>query len=106
GLKKGDHMISLDSRRIHYDSVMAVGSSGGNPSDMAKALALLADGTIDGGNYIAAVGGLDAARNLVEAVRDQKLEGKGVIYPQVRGALREVDEWDGVREQEFLRAEA
>jgi len=105
GLKTGDHMISLDSRRIHYDSAMAVGSSGGDPSDMAKALALLADGTIDGGNYIAAVGGIDAARNLVEAVRDQKLEGKGVIYPAVRKPLEEVDGWDGAREQELIRAE-
>ena len=105
GLKKGDHMISLDSRRIHYDSVMAVGSSGGDPSDVAKALALLADGTIDGGNYIAAVGGLDAARDLVKAVRDQKLEGKGVIYPAVRKPLEEVDGWDGAREQELLRTE-
>ena len=66
GLRKGDHMISFDSRRIHYDSVMAVGSSGGDPSDVAKALVLLADGTIDGGNYMAAVGGMDAARDLVE----------------------------------------
>jgi len=105
GLKTGDHMISLDSRRIHYDSVMAVGSSGGDPSDVAKAVALLGDGTIDAGNYIAAVGGLDAARDLVEAVRDQKLEGKGVIYPAVRKPLAEVDGWDGAREQEFLRAE-
>ncbi len=105
GLKKGDHMISFDSRRIHYDSVMAVGSSGGDPSDVAKALVLLADGTIDGGNYMAAVGGMDAARNLVEAVRDQKLEGKGVIYPGVRKPLEEVDYWDGAREQELLRAE-
>jgi len=105
GLRKGDHMISFDSRRIHYDSVMAVGSSGGDPSDVAKALVLLADGTIDGGNYMAAVGGMDAARDLVEAVRDQKLEGKGVIYPGVRKPLEKVDGWDGAREQELLRAE-
>jgi len=102
GLKAGDHMISLDSRRLHYDSVMAVGSSGGDPSDVARALSLLADGTIDAGNYIAAVGGLDAARDLIEAVRAQRLEGKGVIYPEMRGPLQEVDRWDAAREAQFL----
>ncbi len=104
GLTKGDHVISLDSRRLHYDSVMAVGSSGGDPSDVAKALALLADGTVDAGNYVAAVGGLDAAKDLVEAVREQRLDGKGVIYPQARRPLREVEGWDAGREEEFLRA--
>ncbi len=102
GLKTGDHIISVDSRRIHYDSVMAVGSSGGDPSDVAKALSLLADGTIEAGSYIAAVGGLDAASDLVEAVRAQKLDGKGVIYPQVRGPLRAVEGWDRDREAELL----
>jgi L-iditol 2-dehydrogenase len=104
GLKLGDHVLSLDSRRLHYDSVTAVGSSGGDPSDVAKALSLLADGTIDAGNYIAAVGGLDAAKDLVEAVRAQRLEGKGVIYPAVRGPLRPVDRWEAAQEQEFIRA--
>jgi L-iditol 2-dehydrogenase len=102
GLKKGEHMLFLDSRRLHYDSVLAVGSSGGDPSDVARALSLLADGTIDAGNYIAAVGGLDAARDLIEAVRAQRLEGKGVIYPEMRGPLQEVDRWDAAREAQFL----
>jgi len=106
GLKKGDHMISLDARRIHYDSVTVVGSSGGDPSDVAKALSLLADGTIEAGNYIAAVGGLDAARDLVAAVREQRLDGKGVIYPQLRSPLEEVDGWDAQREAAFLQQNA
>jgi L-iditol 2-dehydrogenase len=103
GLKLGDHMISLDSRRIHYDSVMAVGSSGGDPSDVAESLSLLADGTVDAGNYIAAVGGLDASKQLIETVRAQALEGKGVIYPHARGQLQMVDRWDAAAEQEYLR---
>jgi len=103
GLKTGDHMLSLDSRRIHYDSVMAVGSSGGDPSDVARSLELLADGTVDAANYIAAVGGLDSAGDLVDAVRAQELDGKGVIYPRVRAPLTEVDSWDAAREEAFLR---
>jgi L-iditol 2-dehydrogenase len=100
GLKKGDHMLSLDGRRIHYDSVIAVGSSGGGPSDVASALALLDDGTIDAGNFIAAVGGLDAAEDLIRALRAQELDGKGVIYPHVRSPLQPVDGWDAERERE------
>jgi len=102
GAKAGEHMIAVDARRIHYDSIAAVGSSGGDPSDIAKALSLLAGGAIDAGNYIAAAGGLDAARDLVQAVREQRLEGKGVIYPHTRAPLREVDDWDRERETRFL----
>lgn len=106
GLKLGDHMVSLDSRRIHYDSVMAVGSSGGDPSDLVESLSLLADGTVEAGNYIAAVGGLDASKELIEGVRAQALEGKGVIYPHARGPLQMVDRWDAPAEQGYLRTHA
>ena len=106
GLKLGDHMLSLDSRRIHYDSIMAVGSSGGDPSDVVESLSLLADGTVDAGNYIAAVGGLDASKRLIEMVRAQGLEGKGVIYPHARGQLQTVERWDAAAEQGYLRAHA
>lgn len=102
GLRAGDHIIAVDARRIHYDSISAVGSSGGDPSDVAAALSLLADGSIEAGNYIAAVGGLLAARDLVAAVRAQAIDGKGVIYPHARGALHEVDSWDASAENEFL----
>jgi L-iditol 2-dehydrogenase len=104
GLKLGDHVISFDSRRIHYDSVMAVGSSGGDPSDVVESLGLLADGTVDAGNYVAAVGGLDSAKQLIETVRAQGLEGKGVIYPHARGPLETVDRWDAAREQQYIKA--
>jgi L-iditol 2-dehydrogenase len=106
GLKLGDHVISFDSRRIHYDSVMAVGSSGGDPSDVAESLSLLADGTIDAGNYVAAVGGLDSAKELVGMVRAQQLEGKGVIYPHARGPLETVDRWDAASELRYLAEHA
>jgi len=102
GAKVGEHMISVDARRIHYDSITAVGSSGGDPSDVARALTLLADGTIEAGNYIAARGGLDAAKDLIQAVREQRLEGKGVIYPHARAPLASVDGWSGEREKRFL----
>ncbi len=102
GLKAGDSVIELDARRIHYDSVSAVGSSGGDPSDIAEVLEMIAAGTIQPGKYVAAVGGLDAARDLIGAVRSQELEGKGIIYPSMRRALERVDGWSAEREGEFL----
>jgi threonine dehydrogenase-like Zn-dependent dehydrogenase len=106
GLKTGDHTICLDTRRVHYDSVTAAGSSGGDPSDAAKAISLLAEGAIDAGSYVAAVGGLEAAKDLLGAVREQRLDGKGVIYPSVRVALRQVDRWDADRERLLLEGKA
>ena len=102
GLKAGDSVIELDARRIHYDSVSAVGSSGSDPSDMREALEMIAAGKIQPGNYVAAVGGLDAARDLIEAVRAQELDGKGIIYPSLRRPLAEVDGWSVERESELL----
>jgi L-iditol 2-dehydrogenase len=102
GLKAGEHMISVDGRRIHYDSIMAVGSSGGDPSDVGRALVLLDEGVVEAGGYVAAVGGLDAAEELVEAVREQRLEGKGLIYPHARAALAQVERWGAEQEDGFL----
>lgn len=102
GLKAGDSMIKMDARRIHYDSVSAVGSSGSDPSDIGEALEMIAAGEIQPGKYVAAVGGLDAARDLIEAVRAQELDGKGIVYPSLRRPLEQVDGWSAEREGELL----
>jgi len=102
GLKADDRMIQVDARRVHYDSISAVGSSGSDPSDIDETLELIAEGKIRPGNYVAAVGGLDAARDLIDAVRAQRMEGKGVIYPNLRRPLAEVEGWSGEQEEELL----
>ena len=101
GVKAGEEMIQVDARRIHYESISVVGSSGSDPSDMAQAMAMVAAGEIEPGNYVAAVGGLDAARDLLEAVRAQRMEGKGLIYPSVRRPLQEIDGWSAAQETAF-----
>ncbi len=102
GVKADDRMIQVDARRIHYDSISVVGSSGSDPSDIAETLAMVARGKIEPGKYVAAVGGLDAARDLIAAVREQRMEGKGVIYPHLRRPLAEVDGWSAEQERELL----
>ncbi|MCD6359562.1 MAG: zinc-binding dehydrogenase, partial [Armatimonadetes bacterium] len=102
GVKADERMIQVDARRIHYDSISVVGSSGSDPSDIREALEMVAAGDIQPGKYVAAVGGLDAARDLIEAVRAQQFEGKGVIYPSLRRSLEEVDGWSAQHERDLL----
>lgn len=102
GVKADDRMIAVDARRIHYDSISAVGSSGSDPSDVAEALELIAADRIRPGNYVSAVGGLDAAGDLLQAVREQRMEGKGIIYPHIRRPLAEIDRWSPEEERGLL----
>lgn len=104
GVKADERFIQVDARRIHYDSISAVGSSGSDPSDIREALEMIGEGQIRPGKYVAAIGGLDAARDLIEAVRAQQFEGKGVIYPALRRPLEEVGGWSADRERELLGA--
>jgi len=97
-----DRMIQLDTHRVHYDGIIVTGSSGSDPSDIARAITLIADGSIDPGNYVVKCGGLDAAIPLMQAVRRQEIDGKGVIYPHARAPLFDVSGWNIERERMFL----
>ena len=97
-----ERMIQVDTHRIHYDGVTAVGSSGSDPSDVARALDMIAKRLIDPGNYIVKCGGLDAAVSLVQAVRRREIDGKGVIYPHTRSGLLDVKGWNLRKERKFL----
>ncbi|MGI5816967.1 MAG: zinc-binding dehydrogenase [Armatimonadota bacterium] len=99
GVKAGEEMIAVDARRVHYESISVVGSSGSDPSDMALAMEMIAEDRIQPGKYVSAVGGLDAARDLLGAVREQRMEGKGVIYPSLRKPLEEIDGWSDEQER-------
>jgi len=102
GARAGESLIQVDSRRIHYDGISVVGSSGSEPPDVARALEMIASGLIDPGNYIAKCGGLDAAISLIKAVREQRIDGKGVIYPHTESPLIDVQGWDLRKERKFL----
>ena len=97
-----ERMIRVDTHRIHYDGVSVVGSSGSDPSDIARVLDMMAEGLIDPGNHVVKCGGLDAALSLIRAVRRREIDGKGVIYPHARSPLFDVDRWNLKKEREFL----
>lgn len=102
GAKAGESVISVDTRRIHYDGIKLVGSSGGDPSDIKAVVNLLEAGEISPERYVRRVGGLDAAPGLVKSIRAQEFFGKGLIYPHVRRPLFEVGSWSFEEENAFL----
>lgn len=102
GAKTGESLIKVDTRRIHYDNISMVGSSGGDPSDVHAVMKLLEKGDISPEPYVKRVAGLDAALELIKAVKAQEFFGKGLIYPHIRHPLFAVDSWSREKEGEFL----
>lgn len=102
GTKPKESLIYVDVRRVHYDSISLVGSSGGYPSDVKAVMSLMAEKEISPNLYVKRVGGLDSAFELMESLQSQKFFGKGLIYPHIRHPLKVVDSWSFKKENEFL----
>ena len=104
GLKRGEHIIELDTLRVHYDGIKLVGSSGGSPADMAQALRMVAERKFDPGQHLAMVGSLDQFPKALKMVEETKTDGKIVLYPQIRPTeLIAAHNWSRAEEQEFLK---
>jgi threonine dehydrogenase-like Zn-dependent dehydrogenase len=74
--------------------VKIFGSSGSRISDLRKVLKMVEAGELDPNLSIAAIGGMEAARDGLEAVMDAKFPGKTVIYPHISGLpLMTLDEF-------------
>jgi len=105
GLPRGSHILELDALAVHYQEIKVVGSSGGEPSDMTATLKAIAEKEIDPGNYVAAVGSLDNAIDVLKMIKDTKIDGKAILYPHIKHTpLQPVDYWDKQKEIEFLNA--
>lgn len=103
GLPKGRHTLQLDALDVHYREITVVGSSGGDPGDMIATLRAIADGDIDPGNYVAAVGSLDNAVTVLEMIQRGEMDGKAILYPHIRPTpLRMVDRWSKDTERALL----
>ena len=64
--------------------IKLIGSSGSRIADMAKVLEKVERGELDTNRSVAAIGGLNAARDGLEAVRDARFPGKTVLYTQLQ----------------------
>jgi len=103
GLPRGQHILEVDALAVHYREIKLVGSSGGDPSDMAATLRAIADKQINPGNYVSAVGSLDNAIDVLKMIKETKIDGKGILYPHIKKTpLQMVDYWDKQKESEFL----
>ncbi len=103
GLPRGEHILDVDALAVHYREIKLVGSSGGDPSDMAATLEAIYNADIDAGNYVAAVGSLDNAIDVLKMIKETKIDGKAILYPHIRQTpLRRVDYWDKQAEEKLL----
>ncbi len=104
GLKKGEHVIDLDTLRVHYDDIRVVGSSGGSPADIAETLRMVAAGEFDPGQHMTMVGSLDCAPQALQMVQKTQTDGKIVLYPHIRPTpLTPAPHWKRADEEEFLK---
>jgi len=104
GLRRGDHVLEIDSLDIHYRETRIVGSSGGDPWDMKDTLDLIAGGQFDAGNYVYGVGGLEHTVEILKRMSRERVNGRAIVYPHVKGIdFRQVDYWDADQERELLR---
>lgn len=63
--------------------VKLVGSSGSRISDLRKVLRMVENRELNTNLSVAAIGGMNAAHEGLEGVRDARFPGKTVIYPQI-----------------------
>lgn len=103
GLPPGREQVALDARLVHYQEINVTGSSGGGPWDVAEALRLMSLGQMDAAVHIAHVGDLEHAPELLAMARDQRVEGKAIVYPHRRtDNIATVARWDAADEQRYL----
>ncbi len=103
GLPKGKHILELDAIKVHYQEIKIVGSSGGEPSDMAATLDSIAENHIDPGNYVAGIGSLDNAIDVLKMIKETRIDGKGILYPHIKQKpLEMVEYWDHQSEEKLL----
>jgi D-arabinose 1-dehydrogenase-like Zn-dependent alcohol dehydrogenase len=82
GLARGT-VAMLDLSQIYLGCVQITGSAGSTIHDQAVVLGKVAAGHLSTASAVAAIGGLDAARDGMQGLMDGRFPGKMVIYPQV-----------------------
>ena len=82
GVARGT-MATLDIGLVASKNVRIVGTSGSTIHDMRTTRDLMESGRLDTGASLAAIGGLDAFREGLEAVKTGRFPGKTVIFPQI-----------------------
>ena len=82
GLARGTPAM-LDFSPIYLGGAQITGSAGATIRDQSNVLAKVAAGNLTTASAVAAIGGLDAARDGMQGLMDGRFPGKMVIFPQV-----------------------
>ncbi len=93
--EQADFTINLND--MHYNNWTLVATSGSPIHCLRRALDDVTAGRIDPHNAVAAVGGIDAARDAIAEVHAGTYPGKIVIYPQIERPLTPVESLTGGR---------
>ncbi len=75
----------LDMSRVYLDNAQYTGTSGSSISDQAAVIEKAMSGTLTPALNLAAIGGIEAGRDGIQAVLEGRFAGKVVIFPQVSG---------------------
>ena len=115
---------ALDMSRVYLSNAQYTGTSGSTLDDQALVLDKAAQGDLSPDLNLAAVGGIEAGRDGVQAMLDGRFAGKIVIfpqaaglpllgldeladrYPEIGGALGPQGQWTSEAEQRLLEAYA
>lgn len=84
GVARGT-MATLDMTDIATKNVRIVGTTGSTIEDMKRTRDVMEQGALDTGASLAAIGGLNAFRDGLDAVKNGTFPGKTVIFPQIEG---------------------
>ena len=82
GLARGT-LAQLDLSNVYLGGAQITGSAGSTIHDQASVLGKVHTGQLSTAAAVAAIGGIDAARDGMQGLMDGRFPGKMVIYPQV-----------------------
>ena len=82
GLARGA-MAALDLSNVYLGNAQVTGSAGSTIHDQAAVIEKVAAGHLSTASAVAAIGGMDAAKDGIQGLIDRRFPGKMVIFPQV-----------------------
>ncbi len=78
-------LAPLDLSQVYLHNAQYTGTSGSALADQATVIQKTLDGKLSPNRSVAAIGGIEAARDGVEAMMEGRYPGKVVIFPQISG---------------------
>jgi threonine dehydrogenase-like Zn-dependent dehydrogenase len=82
GLARGT-MAALDLSNVYLGNAQVTGSAGSTIHDQAAVIEKVAAGHLSTASAVAAIGGINAAKDGIQGLIDRRFPGKMVIFPQV-----------------------